>query len=678
MSTRRFLLELLINARNNTEDALGGASSGLGKLFTLIAGSGAVFAAMRFADMAMDLAEVGAQADRLYTSFENLAGTTAPLMLEKLRTASRGTISDMSLLQSANRAMMLGVTKDTDTMVKLLEVAMARGAAMGLSARQAFNDLMTGIGRASPLILDNLGIVTGGQKVYDDYAASIGKTAKELDDLEKRQALVNLVLQNTTPLVEDNLMIHERARAATENLKVEIGLYLAELTRIPDVLADVAQRTADVISATRSAVIVMQPYNDVLSRQARILDEMEFQRRIVGLRTIESLLAKKMMTEEGAIAASEELLGLQEGWNVVVEESSALLRQWTKDREYHTDTIWDQLRALKALAQTTEAQQAIYATMEEEYRLNSARRRGDLQGEARILQARLVNLEAFSEDWLKIHFQLRTILDQSEIQADREEKRRVKEHNREMQRLQQEHMSEMRSALETALAPTQITELDMAATRLGIYVDKIDEFVRRVRAGAQDAGSEWRRLIPQDVLAQGADAVALYVDKVERLFYGLRWDELAEFTGGAFDPAEARERWLQRAVEEIQAMRHYKATIEAMIPELSRRVGGLTAEEQAIVAADPKTQAQITGAAWGEGASIGVSSVDYGAILIKTITTQVKDRKEEITSIGFLIGQNMLLGMQDSITPGALDDLIDVFGPAFVSWLMKKGYLGGD
>ena len=33
-----------------------------------------------------------------------------------------------------------------------------RGRAMGLSTTQAFGDIVTGIGRMSPLILDNLGI----------------------------------------------------------------------------------------------------------------------------------------------------------------------------------------------------------------------------------------------------------------------------------------------------------------------------------------------------------------------------------------------------------------------------------------------------------------------------------------------------------------------------------------
>ena len=54
----------------------------------------------------------------------------------------------------------------------------------------------------SPLILDNLGIVTGGQKTFDDYAASIGKVAEALTDAEKKQALINKAIEGTAPLLE--------------------------------------------------------------------------------------------------------------------------------------------------------------------------------------------------------------------------------------------------------------------------------------------------------------------------------------------------------------------------------------------------------------------------------------------------------------------------------------------
>jgi hypothetical protein len=113
-------------------------------------------------------------------------------------------VSDFDLMQAASRAMMLGVSADAGQLSQLMEVAAIRGRAMGLSTTQAFNDIVTGIGRASPLILDNLGIVVDAEARYEAYADSVGKTAEELSKAEKTQALLNGVLESSKGLLEAN------------------------------------------------------------------------------------------------------------------------------------------------------------------------------------------------------------------------------------------------------------------------------------------------------------------------------------------------------------------------------------------------------------------------------------------------------------------------------------------
>ena len=55
-------------------------------------------------------------------------------------------------------------------MTALINVARSRGAAMGLTLTQAFNDIVTGLGRESALILDNLGITIKVRTGDADYA----------------------------------------------------------------------------------------------------------------------------------------------------------------------------------------------------------------------------------------------------------------------------------------------------------------------------------------------------------------------------------------------------------------------------------------------------------------------------------------------------------------------------
>lgn len=177
-----------------------------GLLNSVLKGSAVIAAFGLAASKAFDFSQQGAQMLRLEKSGSSLAasyGANMNSMLSELKKASRGTIAETDLMLSANRAMMLGVTDDAEKMANLLEVAALRGRAMGLSTSQAFNDIVTGIGRMSPLILDNLGIVTGGEALYKSYAASLGLTADQLTDSEKKQALLNKVLADGNRLLEE-------------------------------------------------------------------------------------------------------------------------------------------------------------------------------------------------------------------------------------------------------------------------------------------------------------------------------------------------------------------------------------------------------------------------------------------------------------------------------------------
>jgi len=153
----------------------------------------------------LDFSHEGAQLQRLEDTSYSLAksmGMDMNNIMNSVRSASLGMVSDSDIMQSSARAMMLGVGNSAEQIAQLMEVAAMRGRAMGISTTQAFNDIITGIGRMSPLILDNLGIVTGGQKTFDDYARSIGKVTDALTDAERKQALINKAIEGTAPLLE--------------------------------------------------------------------------------------------------------------------------------------------------------------------------------------------------------------------------------------------------------------------------------------------------------------------------------------------------------------------------------------------------------------------------------------------------------------------------------------------
>ena len=205
---------------------------------TIAATAAPLAAALGTVKKVLDFSHEGAQIQRLSDTSSALArsmGMDMGHIMDSVRTASLGMVSDYDIMQASSRAMMLGVGNSAEQLGQLMEVAAIRGRAMGISTTQAFNDIITGIGRMSPQILDNLGIITGGQKTFDAYAESIGKTAEALTDAEKKQALINKAIEGTAGLLEQTGgLIRDTAgnweyaaaqiKTYTDNLKEAIAL----------------------------------------------------------------------------------------------------------------------------------------------------------------------------------------------------------------------------------------------------------------------------------------------------------------------------------------------------------------------------------------------------------------------------------------------------------------------
>jgi hypothetical protein len=171
------------------------------------------------------------------TAFSNLLGSVSgsESAIRKLQIATDGTVSKFDLFQQANNAMVLGITKNEDEMAKMFDMAQRLGETLGVNTRRAIESLVTGLGRQSRLMLDNIGIVVRTDKAYKNYAAELDKTAQELTDSEKKQAFFNATLlaaeeklkrvgaETDTPTKAFN-----RFGASMEDLSTKIGDDLLE------------------------------------------------------------------------------------------------------------------------------------------------------------------------------------------------------------------------------------------------------------------------------------------------------------------------------------------------------------------------------------------------------------------------------------------------------------------
>ena len=129
-------------------------------------------------------------------------------LLEELTAASRGTISEMELMTST-ATLLAGAGDDlalslADATPQLLEIAKAANKLNPSLGSTAFlyQSIATGVKRAQPLILDNLGITIKVGEANKAFAKSIGKTVEELTAEEKAMAILAGTLKAGDNLIQ--------------------------------------------------------------------------------------------------------------------------------------------------------------------------------------------------------------------------------------------------------------------------------------------------------------------------------------------------------------------------------------------------------------------------------------------------------------------------------------------
>ncbi len=172
------------------------------------------------------------QFEKVEKGFKNLATQSgfSTQALSKLQRATDGTVSSMELMRQANNAMLLGIADSEDQMADMFDIAQRLGSALGQDTTFAVESLVTGLGRQSKLMLDNLGIMVDVNKANEDYAEVLGISVNQLSDQERKQAFVNAAMASANNLVGQlgtetlSAADHIQAmKAATEELAITFG-----------------------------------------------------------------------------------------------------------------------------------------------------------------------------------------------------------------------------------------------------------------------------------------------------------------------------------------------------------------------------------------------------------------------------------------------------------------------
>ena len=172
---------------NESQSQTSKFGNAIGKVGGLIAGA---FAAKQVIDFAGEMASLSVKVSGVTKAFEQLDD----IDLADLRAATGGMVSDLELMQRAVQAKNLGLP--IQQLATFFEFATLRAAETGESVDYLVNSIVTGIGRKSVMIMDNLGISSVALREEIERVGDFGAAAGNI--IQREMAKSALSVQDIT------------------------------------------------------------------------------------------------------------------------------------------------------------------------------------------------------------------------------------------------------------------------------------------------------------------------------------------------------------------------------------------------------------------------------------------------------------------------------------------------
>lgn len=238
--------------------------------------------------------EMAEQADGVTKAFNAMDN---PNLLDNLRKATKGTVNDVQLMTAAVQANDFRIP--LEDLGKYLEFAQLKAQQTGQSVEYMTDSIVTGLGRKSPLILDNLGI----------SAAEISEKTKKTGDFMK--AVAEIVDTQLAAAGETYISAADRAAQKTvelENAQKALGDEILPLKeQWDDAYADMQLNTISLISWCVKHQGVVKTLGILLAAFT-----------VVAIATSNAIKSNIVVTK-GAAAA-------QQAWNVICATGTGLLK----------------------------------------------------------------------------------------------------------------------------------------------------------------------------------------------------------------------------------------------------------------------------------------------------------------------------------------------------------------
>lgn len=160
------------DAMNKVAKSAQNADSSFGGLVGTVKAFIAALAVREIANAALAMANLAGNVEGVSRAFRTIPGSTK--LLRELREATKGTVSDLQLMQTAIKARNFEIP--LNQLGSLLAFAAAKAQQTGESVDYMVDSIIVGIGRESPLILDNLQLrMNAIRKVMQETGVALGE-----------------------------------------------------------------------------------------------------------------------------------------------------------------------------------------------------------------------------------------------------------------------------------------------------------------------------------------------------------------------------------------------------------------------------------------------------------------------------------------------------------------------
>lgn len=322
-------------AAKNTESEYSKMTSNLMGQFKNLAGAiGVAFGTQQMISFAREAVNVAAKAEGIERAFRKL---NDPNLLNDLRKATRGTVSDIELMQKAVQANNFKLP--LDQLAKLFQFATNRAIETGESVDYLVESIVLGISRKSIPIMDNLGI--SSVRLQQEMAKTGDFAQAAFNIIDEEASSAGIVMDTTAVKLA-------RLQASFGNFTKEVGDGLI-------VLADFALKLDDINNAAIGGEETLKEYSDktisaavaAAKLQAATGEEIGF---------IKALRIQLF----GLTSEEEALIESYEKKNEIVEQSNAATQEQIKNVAYYKALI----------QQLTDEQENENTTLERNFEIN--------------------------------------------------------------------------------------------------------------------------------------------------------------------------------------------------------------------------------------------------------------------------------------------------------------------